>query len=109
MHLGIYPHVQILHLLLTYHIVEVQYVIVVHLFTYSLFFDDTETRGVLVIADAPGPEKIFFSVHLYLFKNKALSAVFARISDLSAFSFAHVNFYVYLNTYRDHLSLPLLR
>lgn len=86
MHLRIYPHAQILHLLLTYHIVEVQYIIVIHLFTNSLFFDDTETRGVLVIADAPGPEKIFFSVYLYLFKNKALSAVFARISDLSACS-----------------------
>lgn len=54
----------ILHLLLTYHIVEVQYIIVIHLFTNSLFFNDTETRGVLVIADAPGPEEIFFSVYL---------------------------------------------
>lgn len=88
MHLRIYPHAQILHLhlLLTYHIVEVQYIIVINLFTNSLFFDDTETRGVLVITDAPGPEEIFFSVYLYLFKNKALSAVFARISNLSAFS-----------------------
>lgn len=86
MHLRIYPHAQILHLLLTYHIVEVQYIIVIHLFTNSLFFDDTETRSVLVITDAPGPEEIFFSVYLYLFKNKALSAVFARISDLSACS-----------------------
>lgn len=109
--------------LLTYLIVQVQYVIEVHLITYTNIFDNTDTRGVLVIEDPIFPHNVRLCVHLFSFEQKnrnlflqryltikfgdgkyysVVSSLIFKQYVLNCFAVCFID-----ATYRVHVSIPL--